>query len=88
MRKYIFFGQKPKYPSLSWWANFMGGHINIGRITIYGENAMHWAVNIKLNKTYICFRLPFRCFGHWIPLYLYISPDATPSKATWKIGKV
>jgi len=86
MKKYIFFGKKPKYEGLSWWENFMSGHITIGRITIYGENAMHWAVNIKLRKTYMCFRLPLKCFGEWMPLYLYFSKDGTPNKATFKIG--
>lgn len=64
----------------------MGGHLSIGRMTIYGENAMHWAVNIRLNDTYMCFRLPLRCFGKWWKLYLYFSPDGTPSNATWGIG--
>ncbi len=86
MRKYILFGKKKKYEKLSWWENFMSGHLTIGRVTIYGENPMHWAVNIKLKKTYMCFRLPFRCFGKWKPLYLYFSVDGTPSKASWKIG--
>lgn len=87
MRKYILFGEKPKYKGLSWWENFMSGHLTIGRVTIYGENAMHWAVNIKLKNTWMCFRLPLRCFGEWMPLYLYFSPNGTPTKATWKVGK-
>lgn len=88
MRKYLFFGKKPKYESLSWWENFMGGHITIfGIITIFGENAMHWGVTIKIRKKYLCFRLPFRCFGSWWPLYLYISPDGTPASATWSLFK-
>ena len=79
-------GIHKKYQCLSWWENFMGGHLNIGRITIYGENAMHWAINIRIFKTYICFRLPFKCFGKWWGLYFYISKDATPTEATFKIG--
>ena len=86
MRMFGFFGKKAKYEALSWWENFMGGHVSIGRITIYGENAMRWGVEVKLRKTYMCFRLPLRCFGKWYPLYLYFSKDATPSKATWRIG--
>lgn len=64
----------------------MGGHVSIGRLTIYGENAMHWGVTIRLKNTSMCFRLPFRCFHRWWPMYLYFSPDCTPSSATWKIG--
>jgi len=86
MKKYYFFGVKAKYEGLSWWENFMGGHIDIGPITIYGENAMQWAVNWHMFKTVVCFRLPFRCFGKWWPLYFYISKNATPQKATFKIG--
>lgn len=68
-------------------AKHLGGHITIGRFTIYGENAMHWAVNIRFKKGYLCFRLPFFCFSRWWPLYLYFSPNATPRAATFKMGK-
>ena len=87
MRMFGIFGKKAKYEGLSWWENFMGGHISFWRITIYGENAMRWGVDIKLRNTYMCFRLPFRCFGKWYPLYLYFSKDATPNNATWCIGR-
>lgn len=78
---------KKKYPGLSFFENFLGGHINIGKITIYGENAMHWGICIK-TKTfgYICFRLPLRCFGCWWHLYFYVSPNATPWASTFYIG--
>lgn len=65
------------------------GHLNIGkRITVYGDNAMHWGVTIW-TKTFgfICFRLPFKSCGHRWPLYFYCSPDATPNMATFFIGK-
>jgi hypothetical protein len=74
---------KKRYPSLGFAENFLGGHITIGPITIFGENAMHWAVNIKTRRGWFCFRLPFRCFGSWWSLYCYLSPDATPNRATW-----
>lgn len=78
---------KKKYPSLSFAENFLGGHKTIGPVTIYGENAMHWAVNIKTRRWgYVCFRLPFRCFGRWWPLYFYCSPDATPGSSTVAVG--
>ena len=91
MRMFLFFGKKAKYPTLSWYENFMSGHISIklpfkSNIVLYGENAMHWAVNWKVRGTYICFRLPFRCFGRWWSLYLYSSVDGTPSRAKWIIG--
>ena len=76
-----------KYPGLSFWENFLGGHISIFNIIIYGENAMHWGVNISTNRWgYICFRLPFRCFGQWWPLYFYVSPNATPWASTFYRG--
>lgn len=84
----LFFGLHPKhrtYPALSWWGNYFGGHLCIGPVTIYGENAMHWAVNIRTRRLgYVCFRLPFRCFGRWWPLYFYCSPDGTPQSATFQ----
>jgi len=79
---------KKKYPALSFYENFLGGHIDVFNITIFGENAMHWAVNIKLKSGYLCFRLPIRCFGRWWPMYCYLSPDATPSSASkWFWGR-
>ncbi len=81
-------GINKKYKHLNWFENFMSGSLTLGPITVYGENAMHWAVNIRIRKNYWCFRLPFRCFGEWWPLYFYISSDGTPNKATYKIGRV
>ena len=66
---------------------WLGGHLNIGRMTIYGRNAMHWAINIRTRRWgYVCFRLPLRCFGGWWPLYLYSSANGTPWAATFMIG--
>jgi hypothetical protein len=80
---------KKKYPTLSFAENFLGGHLSIGSVVIYGENAMHWAINIETKRWgWVCFRLPFKCFGKWWPLYFYCSPDATPNSATfWGWGK-
>ena len=67
---------------------FLTGHISIGRLTIYGRNAMHWGCHFYTKKYgYICWRLPLPCFGHWFPLYLYFSPNATPWAATFMLGK-
>ena len=71
---------------MNWFDKNMNGLCNMGPITIYGQNAMHWAVNIKIPKCYICFRLPLRCFGKWWPLYLYISENATPGSSTILFG--
>lgn len=73
---------------LSIFDRLLGGHITIGRLTIYGRNAMHFAINYKSKKWgYICFRLPLFCFGKWWPLYFYLSPDGTPNEATFILPK-
>lgn len=86
---YEMFNKYKKYKELSFAENFLGGHISVGPITIFGENAMHWAVNIKTKKYgYICFRLPLPSYKRWWSLYFYFSPDATPQNAThWFYGK-
>lgn len=67
---------------------FLSGHISIGNLTVYGRNAMHWGVTLYTKKYgYICFRLPFRCFGKWWPLYFYLSPNGTPWAATFMLGR-
>lgn len=49
---------------------------------------MHWAINLHTKRWgYVCFRLPFRCFSGWWPLYFYVSPNATPWAATFMLGK-
>ena len=64
-----------------------GGHISIGKsITVYGFNAMHVAVNINTKWGFVCFHPPMKCYGKWWPWYLYISPNGTPTYATWGIG--
>lgn len=63
------------------------GHLRLGRVTIYGRNAMHWGVTIWTRRWgFVCFRLPFRCFGQWWPLYFYVSPNATPWASTYYRG--
>lgn len=71
----------------SFWERYFGGHLTLGPITVYGENAMHWGVDIYTKRWgYICFRLPFRCYGIWWPLYFYVSPNATPWASTFYRG--
>lgn len=85
MRMFGLFGPKAKYEGLSYWENFFGGHLNIGKnITIYGENAMHWAVQIYIKKWgYIVFTLPFRTYGKFWGCHLYCSPNGTPWACTY-----
>lgn len=62
-----------------------GGHFHIGnRITVYwGNNAMHWAVNIYTKKYgYICAHPRTKAE----PAYFYLSPNATPWASTFYIG--
>ena len=70
---------------------YFGGHVSFTvfgkRVTLYGFNAMHVAVNIHWRDRYwLCFHPTFRCFGVWWPWYLYASPDATPGSAFWGYG--
>lgn len=73
--------------------NHFTGHIDLGnRITIYGDNAMHYAINIWTKRYgYICFRpttrdrLNRKYKWKW---YLYFSPNGTPQAATFAIGNV
>jgi hypothetical protein len=62
------------------------GHVSLRilgrRITIYGDNAMHCAVGIRLRHVYLCVHPTFR---RW-PWYVYISRNATPWGAIWGIG--
>jgi len=87
-------GIHKKNPYASWWANFMGGHLNFWGIAIFGANAMRWAVSIKTKRWgYICFTLPVK--ARWIMgrdgkwrwnWYFYLSPDGTPSGSTFYRG--
>ena len=79
---------KKKYQTMSFTENFLSGDVEIGPVTIYGDNAMQWAVNISSKRFgYICFRLPFFSHRAWWPLYFYCSPNATPWAATFMLGK-
>lgn len=67
---------------MNFWARNFGGHVTVGRVTVFGENAMHWAVNIRCFGGWFCFRLPLRCFGRWWPLYAYWSVDGVPPNSS------
>jgi hypothetical protein len=68
----------------------LGGHITIKwfgwHVTLYGFNAMHVAINIDTRRWgWVCFHPPMYCRGWW-PWYFYVSPNGTPSCATYAIG--
>lgn len=88
MRMFGFFGKKAKYDGLSWWENFMGGHLSFRNLTIYGSNAMCWAVNIHTKKWgYVCFTLPSMLrIRRKMSFYLYLSPNGTPWACTYYLG--
>ena len=83
-------GIHKRYPSLNWWENFMGGHLNIGKkITIFGSNAMCWRICIQ-TKRYGNINITFPCIaplrkreGH----KFYFSPNGTPWASTFYRGK-
>lgn len=86
-------GITKKYKALSWWENFMGSHISIGPITIFGANAMNWTVQAQTRLGYLCFTLPvlarYRYDSRgkrWWQWYMYLSPNGTPGASTWYIG--
>ncbi len=74
---------------LPFFERHFGGHFSLfgHRFTVYGWNAMHFAMNIRTKRWgFICFHPTFKMFGVWWPWYLYVSPDATPQSASWGIG--
>jgi len=69
----------------------LGGHVNFDvlghRVTIYGFNAMHVAINIETRKYgYACFHPPIRFYGRLWSWYFYLSPNATPWGSTLLLG--
>lgn len=73
---------------MGFWERRLGGHVSFWghRVTIFGWNAMHVAINIRAFGIYWCIHPTIRCFGHWWPWYFYISPNATPWAAWLRIG--
>lgn len=81
-------------------ADIIDGHFNIGNLTVFGDNAMHFGCHYWTKKYgYICWRLPLPVgmanklrYGNqeklrWRPLYFYISRNATPWASVFFIGK-
>jgi hypothetical protein len=73
------------YPD-RWQDRLFRGHVHWGPITIYGANAMHWAVNVWFRGAYWCFHPTTRTFGGKWRWYFYVSPDGTPARATFALG--
>ena len=71
---------------LPWYERWLGGHLSLWRVTIYGFNAMHVAINIRMFGGFLCFHPPMWCFGKWWRWYLYFSPNATPQHSVWGFG--
>jgi len=69
-----------------WQDRWFTGHINLGPLTVYGANAMHWAVNLRIAGGYLCFHPSTRTFGGRWPWKLYFSPNATPWARRWGFG--
>jgi hypothetical protein len=75
----------------TWIERKFSGHVSFRmfgrRVTIYGFNAMHVAVNISTRRWgWVCFHPPVYVFGHKWPWYFYVSPNGTPGTATFAIG--
>lgn len=57
------------------------------RVTIYGFNAMHGAIDISTRRWgWVCFQPPFWMHGKWWPWKFYVSPNGTPGCSTFAIG--
>lgn len=63
------------------------GHLSLGPVTIYGSNAMNWAINIKTKRWgYICAKWPTKTRSGGYEWYFYLSPNATPWACTFYMG--
>jgi hypothetical protein len=70
-----------------WQDRLFRGHVTWGPTTIYGANAMHWAINVWFLGHYWCFHPTTHTFGGTWPWYFYISKDGTPSSACYLRGE-
>jgi len=86
LRRWLKYVTTPNAFPKRWQDRLFRGHVNIGPVTIYGANAMHYAVNIHFRKEWICFHPRTRTFGGKWPAYFYISRDATPQSARLHFG--
>lgn len=76
-------------PIHKWCERNLGGSISIGnRFVLYGWNAMHVAVNIRVFGGWLCLHPTWFMFGKWWPWYIYFSTDGTPCSPNckWLLG--
>jgi hypothetical protein len=61
-------------------------HVKIGPLTVFGDNAMHFAAQLRIGRGYLTARPTTYRRGLLRRWYAYYSPDATPQAAWWAIG--
>lgn len=61
------------------------GHVSFGPVTIFGHNAMHYAVQVRTKRGFLVMRPTTGEDGEW-RWYAFSSPDGTPGRAAWGIG--
>ena len=81
-------GERLRYALDAMLNRYVGGHVSKGQVTVYGYNAMHWAITIRTRRWgRVCFRpttiTPFGVRWRW---YFYVSPNGTPWAATFAVG--
>jgi hypothetical protein len=70
-----------------WLERHFGGYVTVGRLTVYGWNAMYVAFDYRTRCWgYVCFHPPLYWCGQWWPWYFYLSPNATPWASTFALG--
>ena len=87
IRNWIKYVATPNIYPKRWQDRLFRGHVSVGPITIYGANAMHWAINLRIGKNYWCFHPRTRTYGGLWRAYFYVSPNATPWAAKFKVGR-
>jgi len=87
LNKWIRFVITPNVYPKRWQDRLFQGHWSLGPLVIFGANAMHWAVNLRVGKQWWCFHPTTNTFGECWPWYFYISPDATPNEAIYRTGR-
>jgi hypothetical protein len=74
------------YPA-RWQDRLFRGHVSVGPVVLYGANAMHWAINVWAFGYWWCVHPRTRTFGGDWPAYFYVSRDATPTRARFRLPR-
>lgn len=70
-----------------WLEVHAGGHATLGPVTIFGNNAMHYTIEVTTRRWgYLCIRPPVYSLGRWHPWHVFASPNGTPWAATFMAG--